>query len=78
MAARKRRKSKRRSNPQMSEKLFERIADFQEKLDRVLTYGQRLESYLERGTKIYAAVENFNAHADKAIEEIDEAMDDEE
>lgn len=77
MATRKKKKKKSRKSNPMSERLFDQIANFQEMLDKVLTHGQRLASHLQRGSKIYIAVENFNAHADKAVEEIDEAMDDE-
>lgn len=77
MATRKKKKAKKRGrkgNPQMSDKLFDRVADYQEMLERVSSFGERLVTHLTKGTALYGVVSDFNDRVDSVIEELDDLM----
>lgn len=77
MAARKKKKTKKRGrkgNPQMSDKLFDRVADYQEMLEKVSSFGERLVTHLTRGTALHSVISDFNDRVDSVIEELDDLM----
>ena len=72
MAIRKRRKKKtsRRQNPEISAKLVERLYTYEDKLDSALDYGERLETHLTDYPELKAIIHKSNEAMSKAQEAI--------
>lgn len=73
--ARKKCKTKGRASNPMSEKLFDRLGDYLLLLEKASNMGERLESYLSG--RIRDSVNSVNVAIDRALEDIDDVLDEE-